>query len=402
MMIHKDRNGVLYLLLSRCLLDSCYLVVVGLICLTPTMAHGQVVDKAVTAVFEDWKFRQGIMKSVRYVLKGSTEFRDEHRPSGADPIQPRHGILLLDLVKHRYHYEYSEGVKIEMGHHDNDPQQWQYTQRSHTTAFDGKRYQSLRNRKANGIEEDLDDLHISQGKMSNGSVFDPLLNPIFFAHGFVGTVHKGVVIDDWPISQDLDDFRNRGHQRFRGNNLLVLRTDPFSIGGSGYKAGALSDEFWINPEQKSAIERYFYLSGTNPWYYFEITWKESPYGWWVDEWSNTWSINNQIRRISRYKIESMEVNPEVTDADFTLKAEPGMKVTIAEESAPGKSLNGSKPISLQTYRISPSGTWIELSPDGVPLRNGLSWFVWIGTITGCCFLALLWFLIRRRNNMATN
>lgn len=384
---------------------SC-LIAVGIICSSParTLAQEQPKDKELAAILEDWKFRQGLMKSVRYVLKGSTEFRDEPKLLG-NPIQPRQGILLLDLINRRYRYESSEAVRNAMGHGEDETHLWQYTQQISTTAFDGKRWQHFRNRKENGIEEDVDDLHITKGKMSRSNVFDPLLNPIFFAHGIVGTVHKPLVLDSWPETQDSDDFRILGQQLFDGIRCSVLRTDPLSIGGglsvgqrSGKNGGSF-DEYWINKKQKSAIQRYFFFSNGNPWVHLEINWKETPHGWWVDEWSNTWSSNNTVMRISHYQIESMDVNPPVSDADFILKPEPGMKVLLAEGSDDVTGRDPTKPISLKTYRISTSGAWIEISQEGVPVKN---WGAWYGVIATCAILALIIFGIRRHYKLATH
>ncbi|MHB1426510.1 MAG: hypothetical protein ACYC3I_25395 [Gemmataceae bacterium] len=236
----------------------------------PTMAQ-QAKDKAaLEAVFKDWQYRQSILKSARYVLIGTTEFKDEQLPPG-NPIRPRRMTLLLDMARKRYRLEGSEEVLYANG--KDDPKEWEFRPRINTSAYDGEALQSLTHRKANRLENDReDDLSIGKGNLGPDAQFDPALWPIFFAHGIVPTVHSTLLVDKLPLTHDPDDFDIAGRQLLRGQNCLLARTEPLA------GMTSISDEFWINPSQKSAIYRQVYFSGSAPWSLHDISWKNTAYG----------------------------------------------------------------------------------------------------------------------------
>lgn len=365
----------------------------------PTFAQRPEAKAQIEAVFKDWQFRQSIFKSARYVLTGTTEFKGEKRPPG-NPIRPRRTVLLLDLEKKRYRMESSEEVAYANGK-ENDPRAWEYRTRISTSAYDGEALQSLIHRKANQLEKDRpDDLSIGKGNLGMGAQFGNEICPIFMAHGIVPTVHSPIFVDKLPLTHDPDDFEVTGRQLLRGQNCLIVRTEP-SPGNS-----PLSDEFWINSQQKSAILRHVYFSGSNPWYLLDISWKNTAHGWWVDHWSQTWSPGGEVRRIIRFRVESFEANPEVADKDFKIPVEPGMVVQVSEGPPPGKGLNPFK-AAIKTYRISPSGSWDEISAKGfttlegkeLPPEGQRRWIIWtIGS--GVAIGGLSFYLLRRHRRMA--
>ena len=354
-------------------------------------------NEQLEAVFKDWKIRQGILKSARYVLAGETEFKDESLPPG-NPIRPRRTVLLLDLAKKRYRLEGSDDC-IYLNGKDNDSKAWEYRTYTHTSAYDGEALQSLRHKKENRIDDDLYDLAIGKGNLGPGAQFPSEIWPIFMAHGIVPTVHSLLFVDKLPLTHDPDDFDIAGRQLLRGRNYLLLRTEPTGN-------APLSDEFWIDPQQKSAIHRHVYFSGSNPWFRFDIFWKNTDYGWWVDHWSETWTKEGSVRRINHLRVETFEANLEVTDADFKLPAEPGMKVIVSEGPPPGQGLNPFK-AATRTYIISPTGSWDEISATGfttqdgkeLPPESNKKWLAWtIGL--GISLAALLFYALRPRRKAA--
>lgn len=366
----------------------------------PTFAQGPGAKAQLEAVFKDWQFRQSIFTSARYVLRGATEFKDEQLPPG-NPIRPLRFVLLLDLEKKRYRLEGSQDVIYAIG--NENAERLEYHHRINTSAYDGKALQSLFHKKANEIDDDrVGDLYIDTGNLGQGAQFGGELWPIFFAHGIVPTVHSPLLVNKLPLDHDPDDFAVAGRQILRGQNCLVVRTEPLA------GMGTISDELWINSAQKSAIHRYVSLiNGSEPWSRLDVSWKNTPHGWWVDQWSDTEYVGGRLRRIRRLRVESFEANPEVSDTDFTFPVEPGWKVIVTDSPEPGTGLDPSKPAS-KTYIISPSGAWDEVSAKGyttlagkeLPPEGSRRWLVW--TLGGGLAIgALLFYVFRQRRRRAT-
>jgi hypothetical protein len=203
------------------------------------------------------------------------------------------------------------------------------------------------------------------------------------------------------LAFDPDDIDVFGRQNLHGENCLLVRPQPFA----GIAAGGrvkMPTEIWINRQQKGAIHRRVSYTGSNPWSLLDVSWKNTDYGWWVDQWSETWFLSGRVRTIIRLRVESFEANPEVSDQDFKLPAEPGMIVKVYEGPPPGKGLDPSMAAS-RTYRISTSGAWEEIAAKGFttlegkvlpPERRG-KWLPW--TIAGgLAIAALLFYAVSRR------
>jgi hypothetical protein len=376
-----------------------FAVVLAWIFAAPAFAQDPGKKNTLASIFKDWKDRQIALKSAHYVLVGTTEFKDDSLPPG-NPIRPLRFDFLLDVEKKRYRLESSQ----EIIHADSlEPTaKMEYRKRINTSAYDGKSLQSLRHRKANGIEDDVADLAIGKGDLGPSACFGNEIWPIFFAHGIVPTIHTPLLVDKLPLSHDPDDFDIAGQQMLRKQNCFLVRTEPLSSGAVG-QDGTVFDEFWINPRQKSAIQRYVFFSGSNPWSMLDITWKNTDDGWWVDEWTETWSVSGRIRRIIHLHVETFEPNPKVSEADFALTVEPGMKVTVGENPPLGTGLDPTKP-AIKTYVISASGAWNEVSAKGfttlegkeLPPERSWTWIVWTVLVVSvvCSFL---YYLLHRRN-----
>lgn len=380
---------------SRQMRGGCGTLALAIACLFAARSFAQApqANADLATVFKDWQSRQGILKSARYVVTGTTEYKDKDLPPG-NPLRPRRYVLLLDLVKKHYRFDETQDAIYMNG--VEDPAKWEYRTRISTSAYDGKLLQKYRHRKANRIDEDLSDLSIGKGNLGPHAGLGNEVWPIFFAHGIVPTVHSPLLVDKWLLSHDPEEFDLAGRQMLRAQNCLLVRTDP--VGGSG----SLSDEFWIDPGRKSAILRYVYFTGTDPWSRFDISWKDTPHGWWVDRWSEAWSTGGRVQRITRFRVESFEANPIISKGDFTLPAEPGMKVTVGERPPIGKGLDPTKG-ALTTYRISPSGAWDEVSAKGFTTTDGKElpperrrrWIAWtLGG--GAATIGVLLFYLRRR------
>jgi hypothetical protein len=124
-----------------------------------------------------------LLKTARYVIAGTTEFKDALLPPG-NPVRPRRTVLLLDFEGKRFRQETSEEVLSARGGRED---RLEYVLRVGTRAFDGRALQGLLHRDVNRIQEDGPDLVMDKDLAM--AQFDPQLWPVFFAHGIVPTVH---------------------------------------------------------------------------------------------------------------------------------------------------------------------------------------------------------------------
>src|SRR5467141_1235078 len=74
------------------------------------LAQARSNDSQLTQTFTDWANRQGLLKTVRYVITGTMEFKDKDLPSGKT-VWPERTVLLLDFESQRYRVEFSEHIK---------------------------------------------------------------------------------------------------------------------------------------------------------------------------------------------------------------------------------------------------------------------------------------------------
>lgn len=135
--------------------NRCCAIALMIACAIPESAFAQEPERKaqLESILKDWQYRQSVLKSARYVVTGTTEYKDRQLPPG-NPLRPRRSVLLLDLMKKRYRLEGSEEI-IYVNGKDNDPSQWDYRPRSSTSAYDGKALQSYRHKEANRLNDDL-------------------------------------------------------------------------------------------------------------------------------------------------------------------------------------------------------------------------------------------------------
>jgi hypothetical protein len=373
-----------------------YLLAAVLGCGLAQAAFGQPAakDSQLAQIFADWQHRQGLLKTVRYVITGTTEFKDPPLPPG-NPVRPRRTVLLLDFERKRYRQETSEGAISERG-----GKGLAYVTRVGTSAFDGKSLQTYGHRELNGIEDDVPDMSIETDV--SRARFDAHLWPVFFAHGMIPTAQHILRPDQLPRTYDPEDFEVRGRLALAGRSCTVVRTDPVPA------MEPMFDELWVDLGRESAICRYVVFTGSDPYDRHDVEWKQTEFGWWPSSWTLTWTINRQVRRIYRLQVESFEPNPAVADSDFTLPAEPGMKVCVVEPVPPGTGLDPFRP-ATRTYVVSPSGSWQQVDARGfttkegklLPPRGSWGWVWWTCAVgAGIAVAAFAYYVYRRRRRAA--
>ena len=317
-------------------------------------------------VLADWQQRRERIQSVRYSITGSIEVKPDPGlnemyakmgavlPTYDHPLEIK-ATILLDLANRRFRIDKREEV------FSAESKRWvpQVT----TDAYDGKVYQTAVPRDQNNRGPTEPDMCLSTGNLEHAApAFDYW--PIFFAHGIVPTVNAPLRPNDLPIRHELDEFELRGTINVMGRPCTVMRTEPISAQKS------LSDEFCIDRGRQSAVVRHVYFAGKDPWNRLDSQFEETPDGWLPKTWACTWTSNGKVERISRFVVESREVNPVEQEDDFTLPIKPGMIVLSDQYAELGSGLDPTWP-ARATYRVAESGKWVELNSKGFTTIEGV-------------------------------
>ena len=382
-----------------------------------TQAQPQPADKVVADVFRDLKTRQGAMKSVRYALKGGIEYSQDPKAvrSTFIPIQLQ---LLLDLENHRYRYEKSTGnlqgiaANLDVSRRWTEVD-WNKITRLIVNASDGSKNHLYRDLEKAPADE-LGDIFISDEiRSTNVFSFEKELNPVFFAHGLIPNDNAEDSPDFWTRGLKPEDVINQGEKMSEGRNYLVFRTKPIPFkppfggrkpgpqqGPIPGKGGILHEdrhnEIWISKEEKNVIHRYRQYNGETLSSDLEIHWKNTPNGPWLDHWSLIRPNNDKSRSIIHLQIESMDVNPAITDADFSIKPEPGMKVVMRKNTSVHPDHALSKDLYLHSYLVSSTGDLIEMTRPEILAKTAMKfWYTTAGTMAALGLLIFVGYRYRR-------
>jgi hypothetical protein len=357
--------------------------------LSVASAQTKKTESSLEGVFADWKERQAILRTARYVISGTIEYKDEKLPPG-DPVRPKRFEVLLDLERKRFRLESSTEAITEDGAGNRS-----YIPRVSTQTYDGQAVQTLTHRDVNRIPIGPD-LGISKGDLVFFRV-DSELSPVFIAHGIVPTVHGELRPDKMPTTHNPEDFDVRGNLPFKGRKCLVLRTEAAPFAQPSF------DEFWVDRGRMSAILRHVTFVGSDPAVRTDVEWKRKDIGWWPDSWSQTWNRGPKVWRITRLRVESFEPNPAISDSDFTLQVKPGMEVSVSEYPPAGSGLNPGYPAN-RTFHVTESGGWEEISAKGfttldgkvLPHARSSIWFWAAAAATAALILAAIGYVVHRR------
>jgi hypothetical protein len=369
-------------------------------------ARPQELDNTIPRILAGWKNRQGLARSARYVIVGTTEFKDFQgaTPPPGDSIRSHRFEVLLDFRRGRYHVESSEDVTAAV---DGDlTRGLMYRRWVRSMSYDGTNHQVHMRRDANQNPDVTDDLVIRKGepvKRLPEQPFDAILLPVFFGHGLISTTDNGGVRPErLSMEYEPEDFEARGRQVLRGQECDVICSRLVPAIEPGH------EELWVDTARGAAIRRYIGYAGKNPWSLYDVEWEKKPSGWWPVSWTYIWTMNGRVQRIYRSRVEALEIDPEVSDADFSFPVLPGMIVKVLELPPPDQ--KGVNPFlaASRTYRISDSGSWEEISATGFKTMSGeelpprARWVWWAGLGgAGVALLAVAWILIRFRRRAAT-
>jgi hypothetical protein len=354
-------------------------------------------DDAVARVLADWQARQGKVKTARYVLAGTVEHVAPLLPDSTpipenDRVRPFRATLLLDLERGRVRFDKEEDQLDGNG---------KWARGYGTFAHDGNETRQGRTpgQPHTGRGFDLAILKNARSGHEGSQVYDYYW-PVLFAHGIVPTMHHPAYAERLPTSFDPEDFVSLGRRPLGGGVYTVIRTEPLPA------ASPMLDEYWVDVAKQGAIRRYVYLTNGQPWFRLDIDWRETPAGWWPAKWTYTFTLDGKkVNRVAKLAVESYEYDPPVSDADFTLPAEPGMReVIVAEATPPGSGLNPSYP-ARRVYRITESGEWVETEARGpttldgiqLPPNRGWGWWPWAGGAAAAAVVGVAWVWRRQRS-----
>lgn len=335
-------------------------------------------------VLADWAANQKRFSSVRYKLTGTVDMRDTTpgasavvRKDAIDPaVKPIRAVVLIDIVNKRFRIESSRPLPSR-----HDRKKWVFDDKVLT--YNGKVLHEYLPRGRNERGETDSDLNLVKGDLHLLRIQTSYW-PLLAAHGFVPTVHRRPYPDRLPEGHDPDDFEVIGQGLTGGRKCVILRTEP---------DGTDRDEFWIDPDRGSAIVRQVYFSHkTNPWHRFDIEYQAVAGGWLPKRWTLANSMDHKVWEVEKVEVGSVEVNPTVTDEDFTIPITPGMVVQEVNYPPRGKGLDPARPATRVT-RAKKDGQTETLEDRGFTTTDGVQlppedtrlrwwWFVLGGGVLG--------------------
>jgi hypothetical protein len=216
-------------------------------------------------------------------------------------------------------------------------------------SFDGTSTWGSRSPKSELPRKPTDpDLAIQSGDFRYAR-YDPGTFPMFYGHGIVPYAGSDRIytghLSFKPSMQGLYVHRQVVQE---GRSYLVLRTGKRNVAAGSY------DEVWVDLERESAVVRHARMSGDAPLVDVWIWYRKTDHGWLTDRWEQTigWK---KIQETKRARVEALDVDPAVTDADFRLEEKPGMLIKTCVQ--PPGDPNGIPPEAndVHYYRIDKKG-----------------------------------------------
>jgi len=276
------------------------------------------------------------------------------QPTGPKTI-PVDAVVLVDIVGGRTRIEETSRAI------SRDNTRWVPEFRIRT--YDKKDYRTLRPAERN--EPIPGPLHVAieTGNLGVEQV-DSRLWPVFITHGIVPTSNALVRFDKLPTDHDPNDFRVTGPVVHERRSLVALKTDPV----------ATTHEIWADPARHGRVYRLtrWVGGGRTPSLRLDLRYREDAGKTVLDGWTLTGYLGGQPSVMSKYRVTSVEINPPLTDAQFTIPVVDGMKVTEAEFPPRGSGLNTNVP-RTRTYTVEPGGI-------RVPSGNSEEFRTWDGEV----------------------
>jgi hypothetical protein len=218
--------------------------------------------------------------------------------------------------------------------------------------------------------------------------------PLFFAHGIIRTALDEIAPGKLRKKADAEYLTLHGQGVHRGKACLVVRSQTMQLSLTSY------DEFWIDPSRQSAVLRYVMYSDKRIFNDIDIEYQQTAHGWLPQRWTFTHYSGTAPTVIYRMKVDRWEANPPTTEADFDIKAEPGM---LVEERVYDESVHPlvDPKSAVRVYRLEEGGGKTEIpDPFGRPrdLSPRWRWWQWAAAavVTATVLAGIGWTVRRRR------
>jgi hypothetical protein len=311
------------------------------------VAFGQGMDQQLDKIAADWAKRQQRIQRVRYRVSGEVLVRrdsltDDHgkpfQPAGEPTIKlPFKWTYLLDFQTNRHRLEIDQQMILIPS--------VTLQQHSSVITFDGKNW-SCRQVIEGKSNQAPTDILIGSGNFSK-QYEEPSLYPPFYGLGIVPYAGSDRIYPgQLSFEPNTDLLTVHGQVVHDGRPCLVLRTPP-----SEGTQGMCYDELWVDPARDSALVRHARYGGKTPTTDLIIWYRETTHGWLPDHWQQTMHGDKEIKRA---RVEALEIDPSVSDADFRIAEEPGMLVTTGVYPGSGSELL--PPMSdVRNFRIDKEG-----------------------------------------------
>lgn len=342
-------------------------------------------DPRLEKILADWQKRRDRIKTIRYRVSGEVTlpkgtFRDPNTGQALGPETPPHDIswpknitLLLDFTTNRHRLEENEQPYSQSQKKSVPP-------RVTTTVFDSKELWSLSLRPTDvPPNPNNPDVSIVSGNM-RGLAFSSEYWPFFLGHGVVGLITQQHILPGrMSFTPKTDVYHVQGDGNYANRACVVLRTQTQEYGS------AVWDELWVDLGRESAILRQVAYANGKIVTDIQIDYQETRGGWLPQSWTISHARNNgQVFSFRRMRVDELEVDPAVSDADFRVDVKKGM--IVQRMSYPGSPdditspnpdpispvfragqdgtldpMNGPKPRSLRRFYLGGVGTILVLA-----------------------------------------
>ena len=332
----------------------------------------------------DWKARREGIKTARYAVKGTkTTYKAAFNliaielgraPAKDDVTEPLDEFtLLLDFVNSRH--------RLQQHHIANAPDIDVKVNDVSTAVFDGNRQTALTHDAEFGTNPAGEKVTASiiSGNLRCYPFREGLHTPLFLGHGVVQIHDQDMIYPGKLVFEPEVEFLHvHGVAIHEGRTCIVLRAPTRRAG-----TNETCREFWVDPTRDSAVLRQRTLTNQVADGDFEIRFEKQGPHWLVKGWTRVERLPLRDGTSVTFRKETMtvtaiSVDPNVTDKDFQVQIEPGMRVDTFEVSEPMiVSDPGSyKILEKKNYRVLPNGSWQEITVDNGVERPRFSMWNW--------------------------
>jgi hypothetical protein len=356
-------------------------------------------DARLEKVLADWKARRERVRDARYRVEGERivprgAFTDPDTGAPLDPPQPpkdtrcpKKQRIVLDFVRQRHRIETDEmALSSQTG---------KLFRIYNVNTFNGNEFKEALPRAENDSADrpfgaQRPELTIGTGDFRGVGAFVTENWPCLFGHGALPTLVDFPHPGELRLEPDAEMLSIHGNATHDGRNCLILRAHPQT-----YSVTTI-DEYWVDVERGSAVVRYVTYSESQPVLDLQLTYEETPSGWFPEKWEVTRrQRGGKAFAVERMRVMERELNANTAEAEFDIPVRPGMvvqKVRYGEKAGAPTSL----PAEQRTFRVGEWGQWNEIV-NGVE-RPNLSWLVWVlvAALSALALAGLGVFAVRRR------